>query len=619
VLAKHTGMQHRFLITLGALALAGEAQAAPAFLDGAVTDTSGYCISGAGQPMTTLQSKVGYVVDPIAQIPQLNDPVYVHAFATNTACAGDRMTVVDFVFYFPPGTTLATDAAPVKCVISGNVPATACFQLGQQQSDGGWRFGTQAGLDPGASFEVQVPVRFTQVLAGEQIRVKTTSDWSSTGVDSFVNVLAPFQPALPAGKRGDDLVLIGGSLAEPGTLPAAFSNDDGSFVVTNHAVDRGAGDFAAWSRAPGVKRLTGDFNGDGRMDIALVGGPGWRTIPTAMSNGDGRFTVSNAWHWDFGVWAETSNVTALTGDFDRDGDDDIALVGGAGWQSIRLARSRRDGTYDITNVSIPNFGAWASTPNVRPIAGDFNRDGMTDIALVGGAGWNTLPVAYSYGNGNFDVANPSAQTGFCGIVCSGVTMFAFDARQPNVKIVTGDFNRDGHTDIALVGGAGWTTIKLAMGRNDRSWSYAEVPLTDPSFASWATAPGVKVLAGDFNHDGGMDIALTGVAGWNTVPVATSVSYGGFNVSFTVTNRSVVMGGVGDFGAWASTPGVRAVVGDYNGDGYSDIALTGGAGWGSIPVALGVGSGMFAIINRGTNRFPRWAADGGATVVSGKLN
>jgi hypothetical protein len=39
---------------------------------------------------------------------------------------------------------------------------------------------------------------------------------------------------------------------------------------------------------------TGDFNGDGKADLALTGGAGWTTIPVAFSRGDGNFNVANA-------------------------------------------------------------------------------------------------------------------------------------------------------------------------------------------------------------------------------------------------------------------------------------------------------------------------------------
>ena len=43
-------------------------------------------------------------------------------------------------------------------------------------------------------------------------------------------------------------------------------------------------------------------------------------------------------------------------------------------------------------------------------------------------------------------------------------------------------------------------------------------LSAPDFAGWAQAPGVKVLTGDFNGDGSTDIALTGAVGWDMIPV-----------------------------------------------------------------------------------------------------
>src|SRR5262249_10727771 len=44
------------------------------------------------------------------------------------------------------------------------------------------------------------------------------------------------------------------------------------------------------------------------------------------------------------------------------------------------------------------------TPAVK-LVGDFNGDGRTDIALTQVAGWNSLPVAFSYRNGSFKVIN----------------------------------------------------------------------------------------------------------------------------------------------------------------------------------------------------------------------
>ena len=54
-------------------------------------------------------------------------------------------------------------------------------------------------------------------------------------------------------------------------------------------------------------------------------------------------------------------------------------------------------------------------------------------------------------------------------------------------------------------------------------------------------------------------------------------------------------------SWLS--GTRAIVGDFNGDGYSDIAFLGPAGSTSIPVP----------------RFSGWASDTRASAFTGRVN
>jgi hypothetical protein len=96
------------------------------------------------------------------------------------------------------------------------------------------------------------------------------------------------------------------------------------------------GSFAEWATRSRIKIVTGDFNGNGRTDIALVRQEGgWSTVPIAFSNGDGSFRITNGKVGEFANWAATRGVRLVIGTFDNDGRTDIALVRQeSGWASV---------------------------------------------------------------------------------------------------------------------------------------------------------------------------------------------------------------------------------------------------------------------------------------------
>src|SRR4051794_13113019 len=129
-----------------------------------------------------------------------------------------------------------------------------------------------------------------------------------------------------------------------------------------------------------------------------IGGFGVTNIPAVYLDGT-----------SFPLLANVANVKLLVGDFNGDHRTDMALIGGSSWGSVPVAFSGGDGSFGLTNQANSEFAGYAATPGARPLVGDFNGDGRADIALIGPSQWGFVPMALSNGDGTFTpthVPNP---------------------------------------------------------------------------------------------------------------------------------------------------------------------------------------------------------------------
>lgn len=388
--------------------------------------------------------------------------------------------------------------------------------------------------------------------------------------------------------------------------------------------------------------LSGDFNGDGRPDIALAGASGWNGISTALRTASGGFTVGYATAPAFAALASLPGVKLVTGRFGSDAYDDIVLTGVPGWTTLKVARSNGDGTFTVTNTPAGSFPAWAGEPGTRVLSGDFNGDGRTDMALAGGNLSATIPVALANADGTFTVTNNPAP------------QFASRAPHPEARIYAEDLNADGRTDLVLVpdGDAQLTDLSVTVAYSTAAGTFSEASIGLPDFVSATYHK--KVIAGDFNNDNRTDLAVVlsnmilvayslgngsfalyragataqfflranqpgarivgsdndcdgrtdlvvisePSGGWMTVPVAMPRGEEEF---------SVMDDPMPNFPGWSRAPGAQLLVGDYDGDGCEDLALTGGAGWSVIPVAVSNGDGSYHEQNVAAPTFAAWAA------------
>jgi hypothetical protein len=164
------------------------------------------------------------------------------------------------------------------------------------------------------------------------------------------------------------------------------------------------------------------------------------------------------------------------------------------------------------------------------------------------------------------------------------------------SVAVGDFNGDGKPDLAVTNRES-NNVSVLLGNGDGTFQAA---------VNYGAGSGpVSVAVGDFNGDGKPDLA-----------VANS------DFSSGIGNVSVLMGkGDGTFQAAVnyaagSHPGFVAV-GDFNGDGKPDLAVTNqfsgdgsGSGSNNVSVLMGKGDGTFeAAVNYAAGSVPAFVAVG----------
>jgi hypothetical protein len=352
--------------------------------------------------------------------------------------------------------------------------------------------------------------------------------------------------------------------------------------------------------------VAGDIDGDGYGDIALIGGmrPGgggpWGSLPVAFSVGLNGFVPTNNAESDFGPWSTLPNVTALGGVFGtldgRRTQLQVALVGGSTpgqgpWQSLPLATATGRTEITDTNNGIDGFGPTAAQPGVVPLSGDFDGDGLFDVALVG-AQLSSPVLAISAGAGYF---TPSSAT------APDVARWMAQGARP----FSGDFDGDGSWDVALLGAATDTVVVVYSMAAETPWVTMQASV--PGLTA-AMANGALVLPGDFNGDGRDDLAFVGAPATSGVTLALSRARGAFDL---------VASDLGSFGALASqAPQIVSL--DADGNGCADLALIGGVSsdggaWDEIPVALSNGDGTFTLKLPKLGMFQLFATQGAVAV------
>ena len=296
--------------------------------------------------------------------------------------------------------------------------------------------------------------------------------------------------------------------------------------------------------------VTGDFNGDGKPDVAIANTDS-NSVTVLLGNGSGGFTAATG----SPIAVAGGPVSLVAGDFNGDGVQDLATVD-TNSNSVTVLLGNGSGGFTVTGSPI------AVGVNPQFIAvGDFNGDGVQDLAIA-----NVMANSIFAGvPGSVTVLLGNGSGGF-----TAATSSPFAVGVNPASLTVGDFNGDGSQDLAVANNDD-NTITLLLGNGSGGFtSAASGPL--------ATGSGPQsVSVGDFNGDGKPDLVVAN-SNDNTVTVLLGNGSGGF----TAATGSPFAVGASPF---------SVVVGDFNGDGMQDVA-TANFSDNDITVLLGNGSGEF---------------------------
>ncbi|MFO0837561.1 MAG: VCBS repeat-containing protein [Phycisphaerae bacterium] len=299
-----------------------------------------------------------------------------------------------------------------------------------------------------------------------------------------------------------------------------FLTNNGLGVFTSGVIAALPGDSITVGTRPFFV-AAGNLNGDNLVDLA-VALEGADQVAVLLGAGSGNFGAVTPFA------AGDSPRCVAIGDFDGDGSNDLA-VSNENDDNVTVLFNNKTGSFNVaTDVTVdPGVG---NRPQPKAVAaGDFNKDGVADLAVANFAR-NAVAIRLSGGNQSFgDISEVAV------------------GRDP-WALAVGKLDADNNLDIVVANSLDDSVTILLGDGTGAFFNAGTIPV--------GNRPEGVALA-DFNGDKVLDIATANREGDN-ITVLLGAGDGTFTAGLTTS-------------AGSGPSGIAAA--DFNGDGIPDVAVT----------------------------------------------
>jgi hypothetical protein len=399
-------------------------------------------------------------------------------------------------------------------------------------------------------------VMYARILAS----LLVVATWVAVATSPANAVTFAASPSSPVATGGDSpSAVVVGDFNADGKQDLAVAN--GASENVSVLLGDGAGGFSPAAGSPFAvdghpnSVAVADFNGDGRPDLAvadasdLTGEESLNNVSILLGNASGGFTALSS-----PLAAGFMPESVVSGDFNGDGHQDLAV---ANYFDYTVTVLLGDGTAGFAPAPGSPFSTvplLSTLPPSRPdslVVSDFSMDGVLDLAVAGddGASATAAPIAVLVGDG----------TGAFTATSTGEALGLMPV------LAVGDFNGDARPDLVVASG-GRNALEVIINASIGGFGSGPMIGTDCCMP-WS------VTVADFNADGRQDTAVLLGSGWAAVSVFLGNGVGGFT----------------ETSGWSGHDGSGASIttGDVNGDGLPDLVVANGQSPGTVSVLLNV--------------------------------